>query len=541
MPISASVAGAVVVLLSACVFSAFCAFRTAAGWNAGAGASWRWRLVAACGIALFCLGCRLCIAEGKVSWAPYLDQWNAEMSGTLSPLAHGSLTLREVFAGNNEHRVVLTRIASMVAVAANGAWDNRVMVMATFLLQSAAVAWVFLLGWSALGWFRGSLVGAAALLPMFLVCDWENIVSGFQDQFGFMVLGSVVAFSLLGDDPAWARRGALVIALIMLGTMASGLLTGCAMAAAFTVVAFAARRWRPRAGFIAACAAIAAFGWLTRHPFAPLPSLYAQGPGAWLSAFLAYGAWPLPPTLAGFACLWLPWCSLLAWILGKREAPTFSRFVIALGTWVLLQAGVLAWSRAGLSGLVSARYTEVLGWGFVANASAAAVLIAALRIPLGARIAMVAAAAIWFGATAATEAWRSRAVYRPYFESFRSQTREHEERLEKFMSTGDASVIESVSFPHIPGTADEIVRLLQDPKVQPLLPGPLRRDLDRRKGIPESGLRGDGPLGKAAAFALRSGPWFASAGIAVLLAGLFFARRRRDSGESPASAARRAA
>jgi hypothetical protein len=89
--------------------------------------------------------------------------------------------------------VFLTRSLSLGVILVNGAWDNRVMVIANFMLESAMVAWVSLLAWSFLGWARGSCVAAAALLPMFLVCDWESIMWSNQTQFVFMAFGSLLA------------------------------------------------------------------------------------------------------------------------------------------------------------------------------------------------------------------------------------------------------------------------------------------------------------------------------------------------------------
>src|ERR1035441_7788755 len=98
---------------------------------------------------------RLSVAGGHVSWAPYLDQWGAEISGVVAPLAHGTLGWRDLVAGNNEHRVLLTRALSLAVIECNGAWDNRVLVIGNYLLESLLVAWVCALAWSCLGWARG--------------------------------------------------------------------------------------------------------------------------------------------------------------------------------------------------------------------------------------------------------------------------------------------------------------------------------------------------------------------------------------------------
>lgn len=498
----------------------------------------RWLLVlAACGAGLLVFGLRLTIAEGQVSWLPYLDQWEAEIGGLVAPLAHGTLGVGDLVASNNEHRIVLTRAGSLAAVELNGGWDNRVTVVGMFILQSATVAWICAFVGMSLGWTRGALVCAVVALPMFLVCDWENIVSGFQDQFGFMVLGSVVAFSMLdgGRLKSVPGSGALVMAVLLVGSMASGLLTAPVMLLTSATVALVERRQlRRTAGFGAACAAITALGWLARSHFPHLPAMYAQSLHAWLDAFLAYAAWPLPPTVLGLLCLWLPWGLLLEHTLRHRRVPPFASFVLALGLWVLLQACGLAWSRAGLSGLVSARYTEVLSWGFVANSGALVLLFSSMKVARPLRMALGAGMAIWVGVIGSCEVGRSQAVYRPYFRNFRLQTLEQERRVGTFMRTDDARVIESVSFPHIPYTAAQIIPLLRDPRVRPLLPGPLRRDFARDRTPLQVPAIHDGPLSFAATHALRNGRWFITLGLAALGAAFFLARGTAEATRSGA-------
>jgi hypothetical protein len=470
---------------------------------------------------MLAFGSRLCVAKGEVSWAPYLDQWHAELSGIVAPLAHGELGWRNLIAGNNEHRVLLTRALCLVVVLLNGAWDNRVMVVANYLLESLLVAWVCAVAWRVLGWARGSYVGAAALLPMFLVCGWESIVSSNQTQFIFMAFGSVIALSLIHDYSlrsavSWA---ALMIALLTLGSMVSGFLTALALAATGAIAAYTRRlSWLSTAGFCAVCMAIAAFGWLTRVEFTGLYSIYATSYRSWLEAFLAYASWPMPQNILGLLCLWLPWCILLVRILWRRQMEPLAPFAIGLGLWALLQSCALGWARAGLSGLVGSRYTEFLGWGLVANAAANVLVFGRSSRAGTPRVASWAFMGIWLACVSGCEIWRSQAIYRPYLDAFRIQTLEHEQRLGTFMKTGDLGVIKSVGFPHIPYIdADAMLSVLRDPEVQPMLPGPLRRDLvrDRQPSLLPS--IQDGPLALAAICVLRNGRWFAAGGVAVLL------------------------
>ena len=529
MPNSASVLAVEIALFGACAYAAFCAYWVLVGNLAVLGRGWRWPVLAGLGAGILTFGCRLCLARGQVSWVPYLDQWNAEISGIVSPLVHGGLDWRSLVAGNNEHRVLLTRVMSLDLMIFNGGWDNRVLVFGNYLLESAMVAWTCIFAWSLLGWARGSVVCAAALLPMFLVCDWEAIVSSNQSQFVFMAFGTVVALSLthsysLGSTGA---RGALAVALITLGSMASGMFTALAMAATALVFSHVRRRGlRSVAGFGAACLGLAAVGWLTRVHYTALNSIYAKGAQEWLAAFLAYAAWPLPANVLGFLGLWLPWAFLLFRTLRRREMELFAPFAIGMGIWALLQAAALAWARAGLDGLVSSRYTEFMSWGTVANA-AALVLVLRCQGAGGRRIASWALVAVWLGCVGGTEIWRSDAIYRPYMDGFREQTREHEQRLGTFMRTGDPEVIEGVGFPHIPYfSPDQIIATLRDAQVVAMLPAPLRRDGVRDRQPDAAATVHDGPLSFVAIRAFVWGPGIAVLGGAMILAAFLGARRR---------------
>jgi hypothetical protein len=527
MHISTSVAAGLLLLLGTGLFAALSCSRALLA-QIGPAPGLTCIVLAGVAAGVLALGCRLCVAEGLVSWSPYLDQWHAEISGVAVPLSHGTLGLRDLVAGNNEHRVILTRAVALCVMMLDGCWDNRVLVVVNYMLESLAVAWVCILAWGLLGWAKGSVVCVAALLPMLLVCDWETVVSSNQMQFVFMAVGSVIAFSIVHDYSLGSMRSwaALAVAVLMLGSMASGFLTALSMAATGVIVAHVERRAVGRVvGFCGVCAAVAAVGWMTRVDFTALYPIYAKSVGAWLKAFLMYASWPLPANLLGFLGLWAPWGVLVSTALWRRKLPPLATFAMGLGIWGLLQACALGWARAGFVGLVSSRYTEFLGWGFVANAASIAVLFRGVGATRMGRVVPWAVIATWMAAVGGSEIWRSQVIYDPFLVDFRSQTREHEERLGTFMRTDDARVIESVNFPRIPYVSELMIPVLRDPLVQPLLPAPLRRDLVRDRQPDFLSHVEDGPLNFVAIHMLTYGPGLVGVGLALLVGAFMLAHR----------------
>jgi hypothetical protein len=300
--------------------------------------------------------------------------------------------------------------------------------------------------------------------------------------------------------------------------------------------------------FAAGCLAIAALGALTRPTFTLLDSLHAHRMAEFISALVAYGAWPLPPTGLGAALLWLPWGLLTARLVRRKPAPNlypptplaplapsapFAPFAWCLGLWVLLQVAALAWARAGLLPLVSSRYTEVIVWGTVANAACLMVILPSTGLNRRVRWAQVALIAVWFGAVGGFEVWRSEAIYRPFFTAFRGQTLGQERRLEAFMRTDDARGLEAAQIPDIPYFAPRIIPLMRDRGISALLPTPLRRaHAERIRVISRSNAGNvvpvhEGPLTRAASWLLAHGSLLVVLGAAELVALIIIAALRK--------------
>jgi len=508
-------------------YSAICAVRWLQASVASVNLRWRALLSASGGIGFLVLGLRLHVARGRISWAPYLDQWYAEIREIMLPYAHGTLTINGLFAGNNEHRIVLTRALSLLLVTINGEWDNRVTVIAMFVLQSLTVAWLCGVSWLFFGWIRGSLLSLVAILPMLLICDWENIVSGFQTQFGFLILGSVVAFAILEIPPSKNSEGwgAITIGILVLGSMASGLLTSLSLAfLGFFSLYVLRRRLSGRDRFYFLAFSIAAVGWITRSRFDPGPIIKAQSLLEFMSAFLAYGSWPLPPTILGIMLLWIPTILLFIRILMRRDLDSRDSFVLVLGFWVLLQAGALAWSRAGLSNLVSSRYTEVLSLSVFANTMAVLTITTTARFG-NAKIPAWLAAALWIVIVAGAQVYRSEMIYRSYFDSFSARSLERESRLLEFTRSDDQRVITETQFPHIPCPAEILIPLMRDKSLRRYFPAPIRREIARGAGAQGAFATEAGPLSFLAVHSLRNSWWFTGTGFFGLICAFFIARK----------------
>lgn len=481
---------------------------------------WVWGCFGA-GLVLVVFGVRVWGVADFVSWAPYLDQWKAEVFEVLLPLGRGTLRSIDLVAEHNDHRIVSTRILTILMVWANGEWDNRVTAVLGLLMQAMTIAWVSVLALKSLGPMRGALVAAAAVWPAFLVCDWENVVSGFQTQFHVLTLGSLLVLSLFPDARIRSVAGVavLLLAAFLPLTMGSGFCTALAAAAALGFVWLVSRE---RSGswmvLAAAFASIAALGIKLRPEFHALDSYHAHGVGNWWRAFVGYAAWPFPAAEWGLLALWLPWLLLIGCILRRRVASPFEMFVVGLGVWILLQAAGLAYGRAGFLPLVSSRYTGLLVWSGVANAAALALILPTRKIAYGPGLVSIVLTLLWGAALATGLTVRSQTTYRPALAAFRQQTIRHEVVLGDFMRTNDASLLERASFPEIPYPVPaDLVSWLREPGVRAVMPAPLRRDAIRTQGPAAVSLVAAGPLTHFVRWLLRNSPWVIGVGVGLLV------------------------
>src|ERR1051325_6173985 len=183
------------------------------------------RLAAIAGCLLAILGFKILLIARLGSPTPFWDQWAEAFSVYLPYLSH-TLTLDHLLAFHNEHRLLLTRATALALLVLNGAWDPLVQMLVGALVHVAAIAFLLI----ALG--RMLEVRALTFLLVFALVfyavpfGWDNTLSGFQVQFYFLLLLSVLSLILLSRAKAWSAEWLIGTVLAALGyfSIASGAL-----------------------------------------------------------------------------------------------------------------------------------------------------------------------------------------------------------------------------------------------------------------------------------------------------------------------------
>ncbi len=329
------------------------------------------RLLLTIGVYLIILGVRLTIINSFGSDIPYWDQWDAEAMNLYIPYFDGTLTWHHWFQPHNEHRIVLTRLAMLVLLLANGQWDAQLQMVMNAIVYSAvgtALFWVLMPGKTARIFWGGAVV-AIFSLPF----GWENTLGGFQLSFYLMIGLSMATLWILPHARFGTKRWCLggFCALLSLFTMASGFLT-CVVVLAILLVEIARDHWASRRfdrmPTVVLCLFLIISGILLRGNVPGHYMLQAHSIGTFVLALAANLSWPIQDVTFWALLQWLPFVLYLGTYLGMDECSNKMTFVIGLGLLVILQAAATAYSRGGGGSIAPvSRYQDILSLGVLVN------------------------------------------------------------------------------------------------------------------------------------------------------------------------------
>lgn len=326
---------------------------------------WKVRLLAACAIGVAVWVLRVALVGDLGTGIPWMDQWDCEGLNIYRPWIEGSLTWRVIFAPWLEHRIVWTHLWNLSLFELCGQWDPMVQMFIQAVipaLTAGCCVWGLLAVSGAWVWRSAVLVGATIAFggPF----AHENILWGFQSQFGFFV-----ALSLLGcaaTGLAWSNRRyvwlVLFAGLAAPLAMGAGALAGPIIIATGILVALAERKFIGRTCAVLGVGLICLiWGLSLRSTSTGTLYAYAKSVAQFVQAWLAACAWPNSetPWLAGLACL--PVILLIIKIVRKGTLPQpHELFIVGVVVWAIGCAAGGAWARGGLGAIPPSRYGDFL-------------------------------------------------------------------------------------------------------------------------------------------------------------------------------------
>ena len=328
-------------------------------------------------IVLASFAVRIWLIDQFASPVPYWDQWDAEAVYTFIPWFDGNLTIGNLIAPHNEHRLFFTRISSLGLLILNDMqWDPWVQMV--FCAGLAILnLWVLALILKQLLGERGYNVSlfAVALLGLIPFAA-ENIIWGLQVNWYLFNLFSLIAFwgVLLHREGSWRWGLGMICALLTYFNLVSGIFVAAMLLLVKSYQWLIDSKNRERyllslvvLGILIGIE-IVLFSDFVGH--VQLRHQAAADHGFWQLFFTLLGkylAFPFIVTPYMSIIMYLPVIILSIVVFIKRRHPNaLEIFSLTLGGWVILQAAAMVYGRLWID-TVAFRYMDILALGTIAN------------------------------------------------------------------------------------------------------------------------------------------------------------------------------
>jgi len=328
-------------------------------------------------IVLASFAVRIWLINQFASPVPFWDQWDAEAVDTFIPWFDGNLTIGNLIAPHNEHRLFFTRISSLGLLILNDMqWDPWVQMV--FCAGLAILnLWVLALILKQLLGERGYNVSlfAVALLGLIPFAA-ENIIWGLQVNWYLFNLFSLIAFwgVLLHREGSWRWGLGMICALLTYFNLVSGIFVAAMLLLVKSYLWLIDSKNRERyllslvvLGILIGIE-IVLFSDFVGH--VQLRHQAAADHGFWQLFFTLLGkylAFPFIVTPYMSIIMYLPVIVLSMVVLIKRRNPNaLEIFSLTLGGWVILQAAAMVYGRLWID-TVAFRYMDILALGTIAN------------------------------------------------------------------------------------------------------------------------------------------------------------------------------
>lgn len=421
---------------------------------------------------------------------PFWDQWDAEAVGLYEPFLQGRLMWRDLIAAHNEHRILTTRLLGLLLLSLNGGWSPMLQMVVNAALHIAVLAVIiWLVAKSLVDDERSmslSLVTLAILtfsLVLFAVpYAWENTLAGFQAQFYFVLLFSVLSIWLLLRNSAFSHQWwfGVLLSVVAYFSLASGVFALAAVVG--TCVLRRVVNSPDRREIAGALVLLLLFtvGVLWTPSIAHHASLKASSVGQLMGAMAKALAWPSQPSRPSGAWLMAlvrnaPWIVFAVIVLWRRTPRTRAHwFLIAMGLWVAGQAVGVSYGRA--VDVLSSRYLDLHSMALLINFAA--------LVAVGG-LASDRWKALWGWACAAWLTLVLVALFNLMDSSIpiglngkRASSATQEANLRSYLSSGDREAMRKLPFFDLPyPSAERLANVLDSGIVRDILPKNLQSPL----------------------------------------------------------------
>ncbi|HEY1473841.1 MAG TPA: hypothetical protein VGF53_07130 [Pseudolabrys sp.] len=473
---------------------------------------------------------------------PFWDQWDAEGVNLYPKYLGGTLQFPDLIAPHNEHRILVTRLWSLLLLDLGGYWDSILQMLANTLLLGSFVALLVVafrpildrLAWTAFALFASAIFA----LPF----GWQSTLSSFHSQWYFLLLFSLGGLLVIVDAAALTPRWWLAVLLLILSyfSMAGGVLTAAAAFAVAALQFIVGRRSGLRELLALAILASVTVAMVLAIPATAAHAAYKPSSfGQYFQALLEILSWPAPPgrqpaiiDLLRAALMNAP--VLLVGIQVIRQRPPLADrrwLLLAFAGWAALQAATIAYARSASP--IASRYLDLFSIFLLLNGVCVFYLVGVYKATRQ-RLA-VGAMALWFVVVLLGVTTHTLRYSIPQMATIGVAGRAAAENLRAYLDTNDIRVLENKPPFYIPyPDANRLATIVSQPVIRALLPPELVGEASAARAQQRGLARfTGGPIEALKNFALRWGALLIPIGLTLFFASLTM-QLRREPATAPA-------
>ena len=430
------------------------------------------------GIFLIVAGVRFWVIDRYSVNVPTNDALIKECQRLEAAILNGEPWLGNFLKPHNEHRLYVSLGVSAGLTLLGRQWDNRMQSGVGGLVCAATLAGLFLIACRHLPKSRWALAAAIMLAVGASLMAWENIVSGFQTSFYFLILFSCVAIYAACQDRAGIglRCAGAVSGLLAVFTMGSGFLWTVPAIVGNGVVSSGQRKGSatPRVVAVLFPLAILCAGLFLMYSPPWHEVLRAKTIGGFAAYFIRCLAWPTPH----HETLLLFWHGpLVVFIIVSLASRTYRQgpiFFVLLYAWCIMNIGGLAYGRGSGGGFPAPRYCDVIAIAMICQAILFLYTVEIAPLPRRLRLVGRVCLAAWLLCLGI-------ALYHVSKESVvdldrqRSSLEEIAGNIRQFNESGDVEKLHAGPLPLPLSLKDMVVPALSSPGMQAIMPATLRK------------------------------------------------------------------
>lgn len=440
------------------------------------------------GIFLIVVGARFWVIDRYSVNVPTNDALIKECQWLEAAILNGEPWLGNFLKPHNEHRLYVSLGVSAGLTLLGRQWDNRVQSGVGGLVYAAALAVQFLIACRHLPKSRWAIVAAIMLAFGASLMAWQNIVSGFQTSFYFLILFSCVAIYAACQDRAGIglRFVGAVCGLLALFTMGSGFLWTVPAIGGIMLVSSGRRNGRvtPWVVSVLFSFAILCTGLFLMYSPPWHEVLRAKTIADFATYFIHCLAWPT----SHHETLLLFWHGpLVVFIivsLGSRTYRQAPIFFVLLYAWCIMNIGGLAYGRGSGGGFPAPRYCDVIAIAMICQAILFLYTVEVAPLPHRFRLVGRVCLAAWLLCLGI-------GLYHVSKEGVvdldrqRNSLEEIADNIRQFNETGDVEKLHAGPLPLPLSLEDMVVPALSSPGMQAIMPATLRKPVALQ--FPDSG------------------------------------------------------